>query len=111
MPAGTVANQDGTRARCDLGADFRQMQIHHLRVGDRREHRRPHPALRADGAKDAGGIMAVIAHHQRARAHRRPDIGVASLLADAGFVLEPDFYRCAGRGAFERLADQVGKVS
>jgi len=71
----------------------------------------PIPALGADGAKDVGGIMAVIAHHQRARAHRRPDIGVASLLADAGFVLEPDFYRCAGRGAFERLADQVGKVS
>jgi hypothetical protein len=48
--------------------------------------------------------MPVITHHQRARADRRPDIGVAALLADPRFVLKPYLYRRAGRYVFERRA-------
>jgi len=70
----------------------------------------PTARLRADGAEQIGRGVPVIARHARARADRRPDIGVAAFLADPGFVLEPDFYRAAGRGGREGGFDQVGEV-
>ena len=48
--------------------------------------------------------MPIIAHHQRSRTDRCPDIAVRSLLADRCLVLEPDFYRCAWDCAVERRA-------
>ena len=44
-------------------------------------------ARRADGAKQVGGVMAVVAHHQWTRTDRRPDIGVCSLLPYSGLIL------------------------
>src|SRR5260370_14010820 len=54
--------------------------------------------------------MTVIAHHQRARADRGPDIGMGSLLADSGLVLEPDLDRPANGAGEPRLLQQTGEV-
>jgi hypothetical protein len=55
--------------------------------------------------------MPVIAHHQRSRADRGPDVGVRSLLPDPGLILKPDLdrRRCSGRQ--KRLFYQAGEVS
>ena len=54
--------------------------------------------------------MTVIAHHQRARADRGPDIGMGSLLADSGLVLEPDLDRPANGAGEPRILQQTGEV-
>ena len=38
-----------------------------------------------------------------------PDTGVAAVLADAGLVLEPDFYRAGQSGPGKRSFDQTGE--
>src|ERR1700686_2269846 len=55
------------------------------------------------------GVVAVVAHHGRARTDRRPDIGVRALLSHAGFVAEPYFDRSArgGRAGEKRVLDQA----
>ena len=110
VPAGAVAEQDGMGARRDLGADLFQMLTHCFGVDGRHDDRGADGAVRADGAEQVGGVMAVVAHHQRARADRRPDIGVCSLLPDPGFVLEPDLDRRAGGAAEQRILQQAGEV-
>ncbi len=104
VPSGAVADQQGNGACRYLGADLGQMQVHHLGIGIGRDDGCASAACRADSTKDVGGLMPVITHHQRARADRRPDIGVAALLADPRFVLKPYLYRRAGRYVFERRA-------
>src|SRR5277367_2335179 len=110
MPAGTVAQQHADRTGHDLRADLSQVQVHHLCVGAGRDDRGPDTTGRADGAKYVGRIMTIVAHHQRARAALGPDISMASLLANPGFVLKPNLYRGCGRTALERGAHQIGEV-
>jgi len=87
VPTGAVANQYGMGQRRDLGADHLQMVAHRLGIDLRHHDRRADGAVRTDCAEDVGRVVPVIAHHQRSRADRRPDIGVGSLLADPGLVL------------------------
>ena len=110
MPAGAVADQYGVGAGRDLGADFLQMRIHRLGVGVGHDHGRADAALWADGPENVGGNVPVVAHHQRARADRRPYEGVSAFLTDAGFVLEPDFHRGEGCGPEEDPFDQADEV-
>ena len=83
MPAGAVADQYGVGAGRDLGADFLQMRIHRLGVGVGHDHGRADASLWADGPENVGGNVPVVAHHQRARADRRPYVGVSAFLTDA----------------------------
>ena len=110
MPAGAVADEDRMSPWRDLGADLQQVGVHGFGVGVGHDHRRADRPVGTDGAEDVGGDVSVISHHQRARANRRPDIGVAALLADAGLVLKPDLYGTDGGGLRERGSDQVGDV-
>src|SRR3546814_11226567 len=102
MPAGAIADQYGMSPRRDLGADLAQVGVHGLGIGVGHDHGGADGAVGADGSEDVGGDVPVVAHHARARADRRPDVGVAALLADAGFVLEPDLYRAGGGRRRER---------
>src|SRR3546814_4618605 len=94
MPAGAIADQYGMSPRRDLGADLAQVGVHGLGIGVGHDHGgaprlrggRLLPSVGADGSEDVGGDVPVVAHHARARADRCPDVGVAALLADAGFV-------------------------
>ncbi len=110
MPAGAIADQHGNGAFCHLRADFRQMQVQHFRIGGGIDHRGAYTMLRADGTEDVGAIVPIIAHYQRPRTDRCPDIRVGPLLADAGLILEPNFYRRARRRIVERSARQTLEV-
>ncbi len=66
VPAGTIADQHSMGARCDLRADFSQVKAHYLGVCAGRDDGGTPPALRADGIKDVGRVMMIIAQHQRA---------------------------------------------
>ncbi len=110
MPTGAVADEQGVAAGRDFAADFLEMLVHRFGVGLGHDHSRPDGAFRTYGSKYVGRDVAVVAHHQRARADLRPDIGVASLLTDPRFVLEPDFYRATDSGRGECGLCQLAEV-
>src|SRR5277367_673591 len=94
----------------DLGADLSQMLIHRLCVGRWHDDGSPDATSGADGAKQVGGVMTIVSHHERARADWRPDVGMGPLLADTCFVLKPDLYRRAGGAAEQRILQQSAEV-
>lgn len=96
VPSSAVADHQGMRAGCDHGADLAQMLAHRLAVDRRHDDGRAHPSRGADGAKQVHAVVAIVAHHRRARADRCPDIGVPALLPHPGLVLEPHLDRLAG---------------
>jgi hypothetical protein len=49
VPGRSITNQSGHGSGCHLGADFRQMQIHRLHVGVRRDHCGTDPTGRTNG--------------------------------------------------------------
>ena len=54
--------------------------------------------------------MAVVAHHHRTRADRRPDVAETTFLSDPGLVLPPELDWLAGGAARQRSLQQAGKV-
>ena len=95
MPAGAVTDQNSVRTKRHLSADFAQVLVHRLGVDARHDNGGTDASGRADRAEQIGRVMTVVAHHQRARADRRPNVGMSALLPDPGFVLKPDFeVRC-----------------
>ena len=110
MPARSVAEEYGLRAWRHLGADLLKVFVHGLGVGVGHDHGGARGARGADGAEDVGRDVPVVANHRWARADRRPDVGVAALLAYAGFVLKPDFEGTAGGRLGQRGFDQAGEV-
>ena len=69
------------------------MELHRLGVGVGQRERRPDAARRADGAEQIGVVVALVGGLARPRSAPGPLAHEAVLLADAGFVLEPDFDR------------------
>jgi len=65
---------------------------------------------RANGAEQVGPLVAGVARRGRPAALGRPDAGQRALLADAGFVLEPDFQWLAPGLLGEGLGYDVGEV-
>src|SRR5215213_1727044 len=110
VPAGAVNEQDGVCTWRDLSADLGQVRVHRRGVGGRHDDCGTDAAGGTDGAEEVGGGVAIVAHHCRARANRRPDIGVRSLLTHPGLVLEPDLDRRASRTAQQRGLQQGGEV-
>ena len=83
------------------------MKLHGLGVGVGQGERRAGAARRADGAEQVGALVALIgglAGRVPRRAHCRDE---AVLLADPGFVLEPDLDRLALSAAPARCAFSV----
>src|ERR1700726_2442716 len=95
---------------CHLGADLLQMLVHGLGIDGGHDDGGTDAAGRADRAEQMHGVMPIVAHHQRPRANRCPDIGVSSLLADPGFILEPNLYGRAGDRRGERVPHQAVEV-
>ena len=95
MPAGAVTDQNSVRTRRHLSADFAQVLVHRLDVDARHDDGGTDASGWADRAEQIGRVMTVVAHHQRARADRRPNVSMSAFLPDPGFVLKPDFeVRC-----------------
>lgn len=81
-------------ARRYLGRDFVQVPLHGLGIATRQDKGGADTAIRTDGAKDIGGLGALIVGR---RGPRRLAPGDLLLLADPGFVLPPQLYLGAGR--------------
>src|SRR5208337_3074567 len=93
--AGAVEHERRMRSRRDVAGDLDQVQRHDLGVGGRHDEGGRGAPLRADGAEEIGPLIALVARGSGARSALRPDPGQRALLADARFILEPDFKRLA----------------
>lgn len=93
VPSGTVEQQDGMGALRDRPGDLVEMGLHGVGIGEGHGDRRADAACGADCAKEIGVLVALIGGP--ARPGRIAGQGI--LLADAGFVLEPELDRLALR--------------
>jgi len=89
--SGAVEHKGCVRARCDVGADFLEMHGHDFGVGGRCHQCCGGAAPRANGTKNIGPFVTLIARRTRARSTFSPDPRQRALLANARLVLEPDF--------------------
>ncbi len=92
VPASLVDHQHGMGARRDMPGDFRQMQVHRVGVAFGQDERGALAVLGRDRAEDVGRGGALVLGRRRPRAALGPAPRDLVLLADAGFILEPDFY-------------------
>src|ERR1700733_6417670 len=110
MPASSIADQNGMRTGRHLRADFIEMLVHRLGVGGGHDDSSANGTGRTNRPKQISRIMPIIAHHQRARTDRRPDISQRSLLTHSGLVLEPDLDWCSGGGGEKSILHQAREV-
>lgn len=75
-----------------LGSDLFQVPLHGLGVAAGQDEGSADAALGTDGAEDVGRLGALVMGRAGSGAALRPTAGDLVLLADPGFVLEPDFY-------------------
>ncbi len=92
MPSGLIELQHGVLAGADLFADLGQVQVHYDRVAEGQDQDCALALLRADGAEDVGRGVSLVLRRQRPSPAPCPAADDAVLLADAGFVGEPDLY-------------------
>ena len=90
MPTSAITDQQRMCAARHLRADFLQVLIHGFSVDRGHDDCRANAAFRADRPEQMRCVMAIVAHHGGSAAFLRPYIRERSLLADPGFVLEPD---------------------
>ena len=76
-----------------LRRDFVEVELHHVGVGVGKRQGRSDAARRADRAEQIGVVVALIGGLSWSRSAPGPLADEAVLLADPGFVLEPDFDR------------------
>jgi hypothetical protein len=108
VPAGLIEQQHGVLAGADHLADLGEVQVHRRGVAQRQDQGGALAVLGTDGAKDVGRRIALILRCRGPGPAPRPAAGDAILLADAGFVGEPDLYRVAADALLARDARQRG---
>ena len=102
MPPGLIDDDDGMGVGLDGGGDFTQMKVHGGGVALGQHQSRAGAPGRADGAEDIGRAGALIVGCRGACSPFRPAPCDLVLLADPGFVLEPNLY---GHVCREAVAD------
>ncbi len=111
MPAGLVSENDGMLAGRDLGGDLGKVKRHRLAVAMRQHQGRALAVTGTDGAKYVGGSRALIGRCAGAAAASGPAAGDLVLLADPGFIGEPDLYvdrsEAFRSGDFRQLGGEV----
>ena len=95
--------------RATVLRDLVEMELHGFGVGVGHGESRAGAARRADGAEQVGALVALIGRLARARCRACPLPHDPVLLADAGFVLEPDLDRLALRQAGEMAFSVAAK--
>ena len=110
MPSGAVEQQNGVGALGDMSGDFLEMELHGLGVGEGQRKRSPDAARGTNGAEQIGALVALIGGLARPRSSPGPLTHEAVLLADAGFVLEPDLDRRRRRQTIEMSAQRGREV-
>ncbi len=110
MVARAVEKDGGVSLRVDSLADGIEMQVHHGGIGfGHDDGGAPSPAG-TSGAEQIGPIVALVARRPGPGSALGPDTRQGALLADPGFVLEPDFDGLAGGRRRERLGERFGEV-
>ncbi len=94
----------------DRAADLVEMKLHGVGVGEGERERGAGPAGGADGTEEIGILVALVGWLARAGAAPGPLTDYAVLLADPGFVLEPNFYRLCLREACEVRRQRAREV-
>jgi len=92
VPPSLIDEQDGVGSRSDHFGDLGEVQVHRLGVACGQDQGCPLALLRADRAEDVRGSGALVSGRGWACAALGPATSDLVLLADARFVLEPDFY-------------------
>ena len=110
MIACAIENEGGVTSVRDPAPDFSQMEGHDLGVGSRHDNGRCDATLRTDGTEDIGPFITLIAWCARSRSTLGPASGQCALLADARFVLEPDFERLVFGAGRQACCDDLGEV-
>lgn len=87
-----------------------QVQVHANGVADRQNESRSNASGRADGAEYPSRASSLILGRRRARASFSPTPGDLVLLADPGFILEPNFYVRICRQSIPDFRHTGGKV-
>ena len=95
VPAGLVDQEDGVGSGRDGCGDLGEVQVHRLGVAGRHDQGCTLALLRADCTEDVGGSGPLVPRCAWTGAALGPAAGDLVLLADAGLVGEPDFYRVA----------------
>ena len=110
VPSGAVEQQHSVRALGDVARDFVEVELHRFGVGIGQRERRADAARRADGAEQIGVVVALIGGLARPRSPLSPLPNLAVLLADARFVLKPDFDRSRRRHVIEMRLQRAWEV-
>src|SRR3954453_13106774 len=110
MPAGLVEHEDGMRPRGQVARDLIEVMLHRLRVGARHDDGRPGAAFGTDRAKQIGRFGAQVGECPWPGTAPCPAPGARVFLAQAHFVLKPDFYRRLGGELCRDLADTLDKL-
>ena len=93
VPARLIKQEKRVCSRGYMMGDLIEMKLHRGGVAVGQDEPCTGAASRADGAEDIDRPGALIVGRHRPRALARPSPGALVLLADPGFVLEPDLYR------------------
>ena len=110
VPARPVQRDDGMGPRRDAAADLGKVQVHRLDVGAGEHEGGPDAPRGAYRTEQIGRGAALIPVCAGTAALVGPDIGQASLLANARFILPPEFNGLAFGLFREGCCDQIGEV-
>src|SRR5271155_5776541 len=92
MPSGLIDEEDGVGSWCDRLGDFREVQVHRFGIAEGQDQSRALALFRADGTEDISRCGSLIPRRARASAALRPPAGDLVLLANVGFIREPNLY-------------------
>jgi hypothetical protein len=108
VPTGLIEQEHRVLAGAHHDADLGQVRVHRGGVAEGQHQGRALALLREDGAKDVGRGVALVLRRGRPGPAPCTAAGDAVLLADAGFVGEPDLYRVEADALLVRDACQRG---
>lgn len=91
MPPCLIHDQNGVRIVGNIPDDFDVVLVHRMGIAPRRDEDCGLAVLRADRAEDVCRARALLMRRGRSRTSLGPTSGDLVLLADPGFILEPDF--------------------
>jgi hypothetical protein len=94
----------------DFAAYLLEMFLHGIRIGIGHHQSRAFVALGANGAKDIGVFIALVGGLTRPGPFHRPLIGLTVFLADARFILKPDFNAFTRRQVFQACLQGLSEV-
>ena len=97
MPPGLIEKNERMSAGRHRKREFRQMESHGLGVARGKNEPGTFALGGANGAEDVGRTRPLVVWRGRSRPAPCPAAGDLVFLPNASFVLEPDFYRFAGR--------------